>query len=246
MLKGNAIDWSTYANSRNLSRNRLLLAKHLDVLDDFLNVFGQISNNKKVLDIGPANGLFMVLLRELGFTHIEGLEISPVFLNVLHSKNLVAHPGNIAIGDGLEQLSPPYDVVLMMELLEHLEEPEQALKNVRRLIAKGGLLYMTVPICDCIFERISRIKHRITREEQVRRIDETHIHAFSQPELVKMLAGAGFEVMEVRRLSFRAPRRLRCKRFSKVFLLLRALLPNKFRGLCLSITAQPNRKEEKQ
>lgn len=185
----------------------------------------------------------MVLLRELGFTEVEGLEISPPFLEELRSKNLRAYYGNILSGDGLDQLLAPYDVVLMMEVLEHLEEPEAALRNVRALLADDGLLYLTVPICDSIFERVLRIKRRMSRQEQVRRIDETHIHAFSQEDLENILTRAGFAVREVRRLSFRVPRRLR---FSKVFLLLRALLPNRFRGSNISIVAQPNRKQKYQ
>ena len=234
-------DWIAYAQKRNLSRNRLLYPWHLELVDDFLRQFERISICKRVLDIGPGNGFFLVLLRELGFTDIEGLEISQVFLDVLRSKNLVGHIGNIVTGDGLEHLSPPYDVVLMMEVLEHLEDPERALNNARELMANNGLLYLTVPLCDSIFERVLRIKRRISRQEQVRRIDETHIHAFSQEDMENILTRAGFAVREVRRLSFRVPRRVR---FSRVFLLLRALLPNRFRGSNISIVAQPNRKHK--
>ena len=238
MPKRNPVDWCMYAEKRNLSRNHLLFTWHSELVDDFLEVFGQISNDKKVLDIGPGNGFFMVLLRELGFTHIEGLEISPVFLDVLRSKNLAAHLGNIAVGDGLERLSRPYDVVLMMELLEHREEPEPTLQNASKTITHGGILYVTIPIYQFIFERISRIKHRISREEQVRRIDETHIHAFSRQELVRLLTRTGFEVLELHRVSFMPPQFVRKNRSSKAFLLLRAMLPNKFRGLCLSVVAK--------
>lgn len=231
------VDWSAYAKGRNLSRNRLLLCRHSEVVDHFLLFFDMISREKRVLDIGPGNGLFMLLLRELGFTDIEGLEISQVFLDVLRSKNLVGHIGNIVTGDGLEHLSPPYDVVLMMDVLEHLEDPERALNNARELMANNGLLHLTVPICDSIFDRVLRIKRRISREQQVQKMDETHIHAFSQEVLVKLLERTQFEVREVRRISFLSP--LKCNRNSRIFLLLRALLPDKFRGLFLSVLAKP-------
>ena len=165
------------------------------------------------------------------------MEISQVFLDVLYSKNLVGHIGNIVTGDGLQHLSPPYDVVLMMDVLEHLEDPERALNNAKVLMTHNGLLYLTVPICDSIFDRVLRIKRKISREQQVKKMDETHIHAFSQEAIVKLLERTQFEVREVRRISFLSP--LKCNRNSRIFLLLRALLPDKFRGLFLSILAQP-------
>lgn len=233
------VDWDLYGKIRNLSRNRLLFPRHLEPVEDFLKLFGSISNDKKVLDIGPGNGFFMVLLRELGFVDVEGFEISPEFLNVLRSKNLTAHLGNIITGDGVERLSPPYDAILMMEVLEHLEEPERALKNARELIDNDGLLYLTVPICDSIFDRFSRVRHGISREEQVFRIDETHIHAFSPQDLVQLLLRTGFEVRKLRRVSFTSPPFVSYRRDSRVFLLLRALMPNSFRGLFLSVKAVP-------
>lgn len=231
-------EWSVYASVRNLSRNRLLLARHSELLDDFLRVFGQVSQEKKVLDIGPGNGLFMVLLRELGFDHVDGLEISPVFLKLLHSKNLAAHPGDIAKGSGLDQLSPPYDAVLMMEVLEHLDEPERALKNVRELLSEDSFVYITVPICDCIFDRVRRVKHGILRQDQVRNIDDTHIHVFSPQGLAELLDRTGFKVRDLRRVSFRPTTLIRYYPGRKLFLLLRALLPNRFRGFCLSVIAR--------
>ncbi|MDH3592120.1 MAG: class I SAM-dependent methyltransferase, partial [Planctomycetota bacterium] len=121
-------DWNQYAVNRNLSRNRLLLARHAEVVEEFVRFFGKVSNDRKVLDIGPATGLFMTLLRELGFEHVEGLEISPNFAERLRAKNLVVHEGDIVTGSGLDSLSAPYDAVLLMEILEHLEDPPLALK----------------------------------------------------------------------------------------------------------------------
>ena len=52
--------WAAYAKTRNLSRNRLLMARHSELVDHFVGVFGQVDTSKRVLDIGPGNGFFMV------------------------------------------------------------------------------------------------------------------------------------------------------------------------------------------
>ena len=229
--------WAAYAKTRNLSRNRLLMARHSELVDHFVGIFGQVDTSKRVLDIGPGNGFFMVLLRELGFSQVEGLEVSPVFLDVLRSKALTAQPGDIAAGTGLEKLSPPYDVVLLMEILEHLEDPLRALKHARGLLADDGFVYVTVPICDCIFDRVGLMVRGTSRAEQVKRIDETHLHAFSPPQIKSLLVQSGFTVKATYRISMRPPLFTRYSPGQRSYLLLRALLPDAFRGYFLCVVA---------
>lgn len=199
-------------------------------------------NDINVLDIGPATGLFMTLLRELGFERVEGLEISPVFRELLRSKNLKVHPGDIISGEGLEQLSPPYDAVVMMEVLEHLENPDQALRNVKKLVAREGIVYLTVPICDCIFERLRRVKSGMSRKEQILKVDETHVQAFTPESFKNLLAREGFELIELKRVSFKPPFLVNYYPGKRMFLLMRALLPGIFRGLILTAIAKPKDK----
>jgi 2-polyprenyl-3-methyl-5-hydroxy-6-metoxy-1,4-benzoquinol methylase len=234
-------DWNQYARNRNLSRNRLLLARHGEVVEEFLAFFGRVPNDAKVLDIGPANGLFMVLLRELGFEHVDGLEISPHFREVLSSKNLSAHAGDIVAGDGLAGLSPPYDVVVLMEVLEHLEQPAAALRHVLDLLAPGGQLYLMVPMRDCIFDRVRRVVGRKTRRQQVIEIDETHLHAFNPRDVRTLLEEAGFEVSSLRRVSMQPPRAPHYQPGHRGFLLLRSLLPRFLRGYFLCAVARPGK-----
>lgn len=231
-------DWNAYASVRNLSRNRLLYAHHSELVEEFIVMFGQISNNMNILDIGPGNGFFMTLLRELGFVNVDGLEISQTFLAALRHKNLLAYPGNIEKGEGFNQLSAPYDMILMMEILEHLEEPQQALNNARVLLAENGLLYITVPICDCIFSRLLRLKRRVSRAQQIMSIDPTHIHAFSKRDIINLLTASGFSIQEIRRVSFNLPVILKSRFARKMLHLLKFLAPDSFRGMFLTVLAK--------
>ncbi len=231
-------DWNVYASIRNLSRNRLLYAHHSELVDEFVAMFGQMSNDMKVLDVGPGNGFFMTLLRELGFINVDGLEISHTFLEALRHKNLCAYSGNIENGDGLGQLSPPYDMVLMMEILEHIEDPQRAINNAKALLAKNGLLYITVPICDCIFSRLLRLKRRVSRAQQIMNIDPTHIHSFTKHDITNLLTVSGFTIRETRRVSFNLPVILQSRFARRILLLLRSLAPNIFRGMFLTVLAQ--------
>lgn len=236
---GAAVSWADYARVRNLSRNRMLWARHTELVDHFLATFGRVDSDTRVLDIGPANGFFMVLLRELGFEDLTGLEISPVFLEVARRKGLTVFPGDVLTGEGFERLSPPYGAVMLMEVLEHVESPLDALRNVRDLVADDGFLFLTVPMCDCVFDRIRRMFSGTTRRDQVLRIDETHLHAFDRASISELLTEAGFRVERLTRVSMVAPAMGRYYPGFRPALLLRSLLPSFLKGYFLSALARP-------
>jgi len=43
-----------------------------------------------------------------------------------------------------------FDDVMCMEVLEHLPEPENAIKEIKRILKEDGLLYVTVPMSWCL------------------------------------------------------------------------------------------------
>lgn len=232
------VDWNGYALQRNLGRNRLLMPHHAELVDDFLRAFGSTPLSERLLDIGPASGFFMGILRELGFQTVHGLDASPAFVERARAKNLDAFLGDIENGAGLSSLSPPYGAVSCMEVLEHLDDPASALGNIRGLLKPEGCLYVTVPVCDCIFDRLRRKRDRITREAQVRTIDETHRNIFDAQSLQALLESNGFHVKHIRRVSFQFPKRWGYSPGRRLHLLVRALFPVWTRGYCLSAIAR--------
>jgi SAM-dependent methyltransferase len=169
---------------------------------------------------------------------VDALEISPEFCRQLRGKGLSVHEGDIATGRGFETLAPPYDVAILMEVLEHLPDPDVALRHIRGLLGPGGILYATVPVRDCLFDRVRRLWTRRTRREQVLEIDETHLHAFDAKEIRARVEGAGFAVTSVRRVSHQPPFASRYEPGHRGFALLRAVLPRALRGYFVETVAR--------
>jgi SAM-dependent methyltransferase len=179
--------WSQYAACRSAARNRWLYLHHRLVTDAFVDYVGDLPTALRVLDAGCGNGFFMQLLRDLGFQDVRGIDLSEPWLEECRNKNLLVERRAIEEITGEEQ----YDLILLMDVIEHLASPSQVLASLHGALAEGGRLYLNVPVCDSLQKRFQRRLRRIGRLEQSRRWDETHCHAWSATEFDRLLREAG-------------------------------------------------------
>jgi len=194
-------DWEQYARTRHLGRNRLVYPHHEEVVRDFLDYWGAVSTEMSVIDVGCAEGLFLVLLRELGFIQLCGIDPAKRNIKVIKAKGIQGVVGNVLEPDILEGAVSRADVVLLMDVLEHLPDPEIVLTNVRKYFLKDkGMLYITVPIYDSIYHKYRRLRRRESKLEQARRHDPTHLWGFSKEDVCRYLQSSGYSVLAIRRL----------------------------------------------
>jgi 2-polyprenyl-3-methyl-5-hydroxy-6-metoxy-1,4-benzoquinol methylase len=95
---------------------------------------------KNILDIGCGDGLFFGQLSEFG--EIEGVEPCEDLVEPLNP-----YFDHIHICPFDENFRPgkQYSLILMLDVLEHLEDPVAALRHVLRLLAPEGTFVATVP-----------------------------------------------------------------------------------------------------
>lgn len=100
-------------------------------------------NPTKILDAGCGEGFTLSKFYELKIGNsLEGIDFSKDAINI--GKSLYPHL-NIKVGDiyNLPYKDNSFDLVICMEVLEHLEDSQEALKEVIRVSSKYVLL--TVP-----------------------------------------------------------------------------------------------------
>jgi SAM-dependent methyltransferase len=98
----------------------------------------------RMLDVGCGTGSFLYRHRDLGW-ETWGVEMSPVAGEVARRAGLRVIIGMIESAD----LPRGYfDLIVMMHVLEHVEDPSVVLAHLRPLLAPGGQVLIEVPNAD--------------------------------------------------------------------------------------------------
>jgi len=95
----------------------------------------------RLVDIGCGTGTVLSALGDLGET--VGIEANDTLLAVARASGLDARKG--ALPDALPVAPGWADVVLLLDVIEHLDDDAAALRGVHRVLARGGVLVVTVP-----------------------------------------------------------------------------------------------------
>jgi SAM-dependent methyltransferase len=122
----------------------------------------------RVLDAGTSTGANLRLLRELGFRHVAGLDLSQEAIRYCWEKGL----GLVQHGDvcGMPFANESFDLVLATDIIEHVDDDLKALREIGRVLRVGGKMLITVPAFQILWglqDRISRHKRRYVRQELV-------------------------------------------------------------------------------
>lgn len=115
-------------------------------IDGRLRAMRRLSSlsGKRLLDVGCGTGEYTSRMA-LNFERVDAIDIEPERLELFASN----HPLNVTIAsmsvNDLEFEDQTFDVVTMVEVLEHLSEPGGALVEIRRVLKVGGRLLLTTP-----------------------------------------------------------------------------------------------------
>ncbi len=107
---------------------------------DKINKFHGAQKDLQILDIGCGGGFLTLALAEKGW-HCTGLDVSEDILNVGRVRDLEKKINWVnGTAENLPLPDSHFDVVCMMDVLEHIFEPELALKEAVRVLKPGGTI----------------------------------------------------------------------------------------------------------
>jgi SAM-dependent methyltransferase len=111
-----------------------------------------------ILDVGCGDGLFFRELAQFG--DVEGIELSADVISPMNPFRERIHIGPF---DETFQPGKKYSLILMLDVLEHLAEPVEALRNAISLLQPNGSLLITVPAFRALWTSHDELNHHFTR-----------------------------------------------------------------------------------
>lgn len=102
---------------------------------------------RKVLDVGCGDGRLLKLLKEFGYSEwkLVGLELDDEAVSLCQKNGFEAHSTRIEDFANEESQASKYDAVIMLQSIEHVEDPADTCEKVHRLLKPGGILIIETP-----------------------------------------------------------------------------------------------------
>lgn len=139
------------------------------------------------LDVGTGDGFFISYAREQG-KNGEGLELSDTGIKKCHEKKITVYQTDIS----QETFTPnkKYDAIVCLDVLEHLFNPSQAIKNIRYI--NSEYLIISVPNFNSITARIQVLLGQIPENNTPKK---GHCYWFNKKELTRLLSQNGYTIV---------------------------------------------------
>ena len=136
------------------------------------------AHDARILDVGCGAALFFDALEPFG--HIEGLE---------SDRSAVERSGKwrtrVTIGELDDSYKPtaPFDLILMLDVVEHVRNPARLLRQAAEILTPTGRLLVTVPAFNWLWTSHDDLNNHVTR--------------YSARQLRTVLDGAGLATVRM-------------------------------------------------
>ena len=175
-----------------------MIKKHFKISDKKINPF----NEFKILDIGCGGGLISEPMARLG-ANVTGIDASEKNIKIaqIHSEENNLKINYINSSPERLKKEEEFDIILNLEIIEHVEDVKLYIDSCSKLLKKGGLMF-TATLNRTI---VSYIKAIVGAEYILRWLPiGTHDwNKFIRPEeLEKKLSIANFKTIEIKGLEF--------------------------------------------
>lgn len=130
--------------------------------------------NANILDIGTSTGTNLRMLRDVGYTNVKGLDLNDEAISWCSNKGW----GDVSKGDicNIPSDGNVYNLILATDIIEHVDDDLQALKEIYRVLCSGGYAIITVPAFQSLWglqDDVSHHKRRYRKKELLHRLKDS-------------------------------------------------------------------------
>lgn len=141
--------------SLNKARNHFWYLHRNRIIEDLIDEFQKEKNLRRtpcILELGAGSGNISSYLFTKGYTIIAS-DFYRSGVDIIEYNGIKAFQydlANNALPLHKEHLNA-YDIVILGDVIEHLDDPVEALKNVKTFLRKGGRVMITVPALSILW-----------------------------------------------------------------------------------------------
>jgi SAM-dependent methyltransferase len=135
----------------------------------------------RILDVGCGDGVHFAALAEFG--DVEGIESDTSTLDPAGRWRRQIH---VTPFQAPLPIPGPYDLILFLDVIEHLDDPVAALALARSVLSPGGAVLVTVPALPWLWTSHDDLNH--------------HRRRYTRSSLAANFAAAGFNIERMRYL----------------------------------------------
>jgi len=148
----------------------------------------------RLLDVGCASGAFGAMLKSRLAVHVTGIE--PHHESALAARTRLDHVVHGGAEAAAQQLAGQlFDCITFNDVLEHLVDPWETLRQVRPLLRPGGMVVASIP----------NVRHLSVSREYLLNgrwdyqlegvLDRTHLRFFTRSSMCDLFATSGYEMV---------------------------------------------------
>ncbi len=145
-----------------------------DILADFLTREGKLPAQAKILEIGCGTGHNLPMLARFG--EVDAIEIDPA-ARAIASQRLGKPVGSAPLPELPGVPNGHYDLIAVLDVVEHIADDVAALAAMRARLAPGGKILIAVPAHQWMWSAHDVVNH--------------HHRRYSKGSLVKAIRAAG-------------------------------------------------------
>lgn len=139
----------------------------------------------RLLEVGAGSGGFVRVALARGWK-VDATEVSESGLQALRTTGATVFAGDLASGNYADG---QFDLVVSVEVIEHLPAPLDHVREMWRVTRPGGLLVLTTPNFNGLSRRYLGIRWRV--------IDPEHLGYFTPATLLRLLRDVGYTSVRV-------------------------------------------------
>lgn len=157
-------------------------------------VWDKITENNRVLDLGCASGYFAKELLKKN-CRVWGIDADEQVVKEAKKYCIDAKVIDFDDIDTLPFKKSFFDYILLLDILEHLRNPDKLLKLLRKYLKRDGKIIISVPNVAFISIRLALLRGKFDYRK-IGIMDETHLHFYTKKSLIDLIRKSGWKIVD--------------------------------------------------